>query len=74
VSSSAFGHLLEAVTAAIGSGRLEGDPMLVSIALWASVHGITSLLISKPGFPWPETDALIDEVLHRALFGAVPRS
>jgi AcrR family transcriptional regulator len=73
VASSAFGHLLQAVTAAIESGRLEGDPMLVSISLWASVHGITSLLISKPGFPWPETDALIDEVLHRALFGAVPR-
>ncbi len=73
VTSSAFGHLVQAVTAAIASGRLEGDPMLVSISLWASVHGITSLLISKPGFPWPEIDAMIDEVLHRALFGAVPR-
>lgn len=73
VTSSAFGHLVQAVTAAIASGRFEGDPMLVSISLWASVHGITSLLISKPGFPWPEIDAMIDEVLHRALFGAVPR-
>ena len=74
VSSSAFGHLLQSVTAAIESGRVEGDPMLVSISLWAAVHGITSLLISKPGFPWPETDAVIDEVLNRALFGVVPRS
>ena len=41
--------------------------------LWAAVHGITSLLISKPGFPRPETDAVMDEVLHRALFGVVPR-
>jgi Tetracyclin repressor-like, C-terminal domain len=73
VRSSAFGHLLEAVTAAIESGRLEGDPMLVSISLWVAVHGITSLLISKPGFPWPETELLIDEVIHRALYGAVPR-
>jgi AcrR family transcriptional regulator len=74
VSSSAFGHLLQAVTAAIDSGRLDGDPMLVSISLWASVHGITSLLISKPGFPWPETELLVDEIVHRALFGAVPRT
>ena len=73
VSSSAFGHLLQAVTAAVESGRVEGDPMLVSISLWAAVHGITSLLISKPGFPWPETDAVIDEVLNRALLGVVPR-
>ena len=74
VSSSAFGHLLQAVTAAIDSGRLEGDPMLVSISLWSAVHGITSLLISKPGFPWPETERVIDEVLQRAVFGVVPRT
>jgi hypothetical protein len=27
------------------------------------VHGITSLLITKPDFPWPDTATLVDHVL-----------
>lgn len=71
MSSSAFGHLREAVARAIETGHIEGDPMLVSLYLWSVVHGITSLLISKPSFPWPEIDGLIDQVVRSALFGVV---
>jgi hypothetical protein len=71
MSSSAFAHLVEAVAAAIAAGRIEGDPMLVSIGLWSTVHGLTSLLISKPDFPWPDVDPLVDEVTEAALFGVV---
>ena len=73
VSSSAFGHLFEAVAAAVAAGRLEGDPMLVSIYLWSAVHGLTSLLISKPDFPWPDVDQLVDQVTRAALHGVVAR-
>lgn len=73
VSSSAFGHLAEAVAAAIGAGRIEGDPLLVSIYLWSTVHGLTSLLISKPDFPWPDLDLLIDQVARSALRGVTAR-
>jgi AcrR family transcriptional regulator len=74
VSSSAFGHLVQDVTRAIDAGQVEGDPMLVSVSLWAAVHGITSLLISKPGFPWPELDVIVDQIARAALFGVVPRA
>jgi hypothetical protein len=50
------------------------DPMLVSVSLWAAVHGITSLLISKPGFPWPDLDLVVGQVVRTALFGIVPRA
>jgi AcrR family transcriptional regulator len=73
LSSSAFGHLFEDVGAAVAAGLLEGDPMLVSISLWSAVHGITSLLISKPDFPWPDRDQLVDRVTRSALFGVVTR-
>jgi AcrR family transcriptional regulator len=73
MSSSAFAHLLDDVVRGIGSGRIEGDPMLVSVFLWSVVHGITSLLISKPNFPWPDVDLLIDDVARSALFGVVAR-
>jgi len=74
VSSSAFGHLVQDVTRAIDAGQVEGDPMLVSVSLWAAVHGVTSLLISKPGFPWPDVDLVIDQITRSALFGVVPRA
>ena len=73
VTSSAFGHLLDDVGAAVGAGLLEGDPMLVALALWSAVHGITSLLISKPNFPWPDLDQLIDQVTRSALYGVAAR-
>lgn len=73
MSSSAFGHLFEAVATAIAAGRIEGEPMLVSIGLWSVVHGLTSLLISKPDFPWPDVDQLIDQVTRAALHGIVVR-
>jgi AcrR family transcriptional regulator len=73
VTSSAFGHLVQDVTEAIDAGQVEGDPMLVSVSLWAAVHGITSLLISKPGFPWPDVDLVVDQVVRTALLGIVPR-
>jgi AcrR family transcriptional regulator len=73
MSSSAFGHLFEAVVSAIGAGRIEGDPMLVSIYLWSAVHGLTSLLISKPSFPWPDVGELIDQVTRGVLHGVAVR-
>lgn len=39
-------------------GRL--DLSQASQALWAGVHGITSLLIARPDFPWVEKDRTID--------------
>jgi AcrR family transcriptional regulator len=74
LNASAFGHLLEDVRTAIAAGLIEGDPMLVSISLWTAVHGLTSLLISKPRFPWPDVDVLVDQLARSALYGVVVRS
>ncbi len=40
-----------------------------SQAVWAAIHGITSLLISKPGFPWVERNKLIDAVVEPMIDG-----
>jgi AcrR family transcriptional regulator len=36
-------------------------------ALWASVHGITSLLIQRPAFPWVPKKKLIAQVMSAAI-------
>jgi hypothetical protein len=66
IASGAFGHLLEGVTACIGLGILEGDPGELGIKLWAAAHGIASLLIAKPRFPWPPVAELVDATICMA--------
>jgi AcrR family transcriptional regulator len=36
-------------------------------AMWAAVHGVTSLLILRPSFPWVATDKLIRQVVDSAV-------
>jgi hypothetical protein len=45
------------------------DPDIASQVLWAGVHGITSLLIAKPYFPWVEKQKTIDLVLDSMCAG-----
>jgi AcrR family transcriptional regulator len=62
--TSAFSHVIADVQAAIEAGQVRyQDAYLVSTGLWMLVHGITSLLIAKPDFPWPPLDELVDHAL-----------
>ena len=60
LDNAAFSHHLEAVQRAFPS---VADPYLVAIGFWASVHGVVSLRISQPDFPWPEVETLVDHML-----------
>jgi AcrR family transcriptional regulator len=47
-------------------------PMDVDLAaqvLWTMNHGVTSLLITNPNFPWADRDALIDRVIDCSILG-----
>ena len=63
--NAAFLHHLDAVQRAVDAGGLgaDVDVTLVAIGLWAAVHGIVSLLIAQPDFPWPDVDDLVDHML-----------
>ena len=75
MGSSAFEHLVEAVAEAVDSIGIEPrpDPVFVSISLWSITHGITSLLLTHPNFPWPDRDELISYVLSMPILGLLPR-
>lgn len=63
--NAAFTHHLDAVRRAADADGLapDVDVSLVAIGLWAAVHGIVSLLIAQPDFPWPDADDLVDHML-----------
>lgn len=71
LTSGAFEHHHAAVDRACAAGVLppSTDPMLAALYLWSGVHGITSLLIAKPHFPWPPIDDVIDHVLDTLVRG-----
>jgi AcrR family transcriptional regulator len=47
------------------------DVETTSQALWTSAHGITSLLIQRPAFPWVPKKKLIEQVIITAIDGLV---
>jgi AcrR family transcriptional regulator len=70
---SGFTTLVDTVQRCIDAGAFrEGDAFFYACQLWMGVHGITSLLISKPVFPWPEQEALIDGCIQTLCTGLRP--
>jgi AcrR family transcriptional regulator len=60
----AFSLLKRAVEECVRQGKFrEIDAQVASQSLWAAVHGITSLLITHPGFPWSQVEETIDLVV-----------
>jgi AcrR family transcriptional regulator len=71
--TGAFEQLLRCVQECIDAGRFRPeytDASRLAIGFWARVHGLTSLLVAKPHFPWPEDkDAFIEEYARICLAG-----
>jgi AcrR family transcriptional regulator len=72
LGSGAFTHFAAVVSDCMAAGLIEpGDPVPVVLELWASAHGIASLLIAKPYLPWGDLETMTDRVLRAACVGRV---
>jgi AcrR family transcriptional regulator len=69
LQSASFAHLVSSVRRCIDARAFAGEATPVAVGLWTVVHGITSLLVAKPDFPWPDVDALVDHVLRAQIAG-----
>ena len=71
----AFSGLVGSVQRCIDAGAFRPlDATTVAVGLWATVHGLTSLLISSPDFPWPvATEELIKHVVDGHIEGLLLR-
>jgi AcrR family transcriptional regulator len=66
----AFSHLESMVTQCIAQGKIKkGDPATISQTIWASLHGLTSLLISHKDFPFVAQEKLINSVINTLIKG-----
>jgi AcrR family transcriptional regulator len=72
--SAAFDLLTECVQTCIDADRFlprYTDAFRLSVGFWARVHGLTSLLVSKPGMPWPDDPDFVDDYAEMCLRGVV---
>jgi AcrR family transcriptional regulator len=72
-SAFAFWNHVAAVQACLDVGLIRsGDAVEIALHLWAAVHGITSLFIANPDFPWPDRERLVEEYLELLVRGLLP--
>jgi AcrR family transcriptional regulator len=72
LADGAFQHFAAVVRECMDAGLFTaGDPMRVTLELWAAAHGIASLMIAKPFLPWGDPEEVADRVLCAAAMGHV---
>ena len=65
-----FDVVRQTVSACVDKGHFVGvDVETASQGLWATVHGITSLFIANPTFPWIDKKTLIRHLVDRTIQG-----
>ena len=69
LGTGAFANLVAGVQALIDAGVLADgtDAFHASLHIWASIHGLTSLLVARPEMPWPDLEGFIDDHLDLCL-------
>jgi WHG domain-containing protein len=65
----AFQVLVRAVQACqtAGAATATGDPFRLASLVWAAEHGLVSLRLSRPQFPWSDLDGLVDEAVTKIM-------
>ena len=74
MASAAFSNLVSTVAECVEAGVFAGAPDQLALRLWATAHGLASLLVAKPYFPWPALGPLIDQTISMAGLGLATAS
>jgi AcrR family transcriptional regulator len=62
--AESFALLVDALAACIAAGRSAStDAFADSTAIWVGLHGTVSLKTATPGFPWPEPDDFVRQLV-----------
>lgn len=65
---AAYQALRTRIVHCIDAGRFHpSDPDLLAQSLWAAAHGVTSLLVQRPAFPWVAKRKLVSRVIDSAV-------
>jgi AcrR family transcriptional regulator len=72
LDSAGFAGVTRDLDTAFSAGLLgDLDTRMVTLTLWASLHGVASLLLAHPGMDWPPS--FLDSMLDHLRDGLTPR-
>ena len=74
MANGAFQHFVDTVQACVAAGVFNGDPRTLALQLWSAAHGVASLLVAKPYFPWPPLADLVASTISMAGLGLAGNS
>ncbi len=60
--AASFFSLVRSVEACLEDGE---PAFLRAVQLWSFLHGLVDLMITKPEFPWPSVDDVVDSALQQ---------
>ena len=66
----AFRRLVDSVAACLGAEPADEQTFFTALLIWQQLHGIVSLRISRPRFPWPPLAETVTEAVDRLLASA----
>jgi AcrR family transcriptional regulator len=66
----AFRRLIDSVARCIGAEPTDEQAFFTALLIWQQLHGIVSLRISRPRFPWPPLAETVTEAVDRLLASA----
>ena len=67
---AAFRRLIDAVARCLGTEPADEQAFFTAQLIWQQLHGIVSLRISRPRFPWPPLAETVTEAVGRLLASA----
>jgi AcrR family transcriptional regulator len=71
LETGSFAHLIDGLRAVADDGMLqattEQELKTTALHVWASIHGLTSLLVARPNMPWPDLEQFVDDHLAYCL-------
>lgn len=66
----AYGYLRKIVDECIRQGKFKNAELeSTTQSMWIVVHGITSLIIAHPDFPWADQERVIDQTIDKIIAG-----
>jgi AcrR family transcriptional regulator len=50
------------------------DTYVTALHVWANIHGLTSLLVTKPGVDWPELEGFVEDHLEQCFLAQMAQA
>jgi AcrR family transcriptional regulator len=75
ISDTGLSSMITDAQAAIAAGQFSAEypPAVLACLLWMSLHGVASLLIALPTFPYPPLPYLVDQMMKLLAEGFTQR-